>query len=70
VSGETLKRPPRGFDLDHPCIEDIKRKDFLGVLDLPRADMSLPKLPNQVAKAFTAGTPLMKFLCDALGLPY
>jgi len=70
VSGETLKRPPRGFDLDHPCIEDIKRKDFLGVLDLPRADMSLPKLPNQVAKAFAAGTPLMKFLCDALGLPY
>jgi len=70
VSGETLKRPPRGFDLDHPCIEDIKRKDFLGVLDLPRADMSLPKLPNQVAKAFAAGTPLMKFLCNALGLPY
>ena len=70
VSGETLKRPPRGFDLDHPCIEDIKRKDFLGVLDLPRADMSLPKLPNQVAKAFAAGTPLMKFLCDVLGLPY
>ena len=70
VSGETLKRPPRSFDLDHPCIEDIKRKDFLGVLDLPRADMSLPKLPNQVAKAFAAGTPLMKFLCNALGLPY
>jgi uncharacterized protein (TIGR02453 family) len=70
VSGEALKRPPRSFDLDHPCIEDIKRKDFLGVLDLPRADMSLPKLPNQVAKAFAAGTPLMKFLCDALGLPY
>ena len=70
VTGETLKRLLRGFDLDHPCIEDIKRKDFLGVLDLPRADTSSPKLPNQVAKAFAAGTPLMKFLCDALGLPY
>jgi len=70
VSGETLKRPPRGFDPDHPCIKDIKQKDFLGVLDLPRADTSSPKLPNQVAKAFAAGTSLMKFLCDALGLPY
>jgi len=70
VTGDALKRPPRGFDLDHPCIEDIKRKDFLGVLDLPRADTFSPKLPNQVAKAFAAGTPLMKFLCDALGLPY
>ncbi len=70
VTGDALKRPPRGFDPDHPCIEDIKQKDFLGVLDLPRADTSSPKLPNQAAKAFAAGTPLMKFLCDALGLPY
>jgi uncharacterized protein (TIGR02453 family) len=70
VTGETLKRPPRGFDPAHPCIEDIKRKDFLGVIDLPRADTRSPKLINQAAKAFAAGTPLMKFLCDALNLPY
>ena len=70
VTGETLQRPPRGFDPGHPCIEDIKRKDFLGVLDLPRADTFSPRLPGQVAKAFAAGTPLMKFLCDSLALPY
>ncbi len=70
VTGEALKRPPRGFDPDHPCIDDIKRTDFLGVLDLPRADVFSPKLPSQAAKAFAAGAPLMKFLCDALALPY
>jgi uncharacterized protein (TIGR02453 family) len=70
VTGETLKRPPRGFDPVHPCIEDIKRTDFLGVLDLARADVLSPKLPARTAKAFAAGTPLMKFLCDALALPY
>ena len=25
---DALKRPPRGFDPDHPMIEDIKRKSF------------------------------------------
>ncbi len=70
VTGDTLKRPPRDFDADHPCIDDIKRKDFLGVIDLPRADMRSPKLPAQATKAFAAATPLMKFLCDALALPY
>ena len=70
IWGERLKRPPRGFDADHPCIEDIKLKDFLGVLDLPRERMSSPKLLDSAAKAFAAGHSLMKFLCDALALPY
>jgi uncharacterized protein (TIGR02453 family) len=70
IWGERLKRPPRGFDADHPCIEDIKLKDFLGVLDLDRKLMSSPKLLDTAAKAFATGYPLMKFLCDALALPY
>ena len=70
VTGDKLKRPPRGFDPDHPCIEDIKFTDFLGVADLPRGLISSPGLVDHVAKAFAAGTPLMKFLCAALGLPY
>src|SRR4051812_3733008 len=28
LAGESLKRPPPGFDAGHPLIEDIKRKDF------------------------------------------
>jgi uncharacterized protein (TIGR02453 family) len=27
LEGETLSRPPKGFDSKHPFIEDIKRKD-------------------------------------------
>ena len=70
VTGERLKRPPRDFDPDDPFIEDIKLKDFLGVADLPRPEMHSPELPDRVARAFAAGTGLMKFLCEALGLPY
>jgi uncharacterized protein (TIGR02453 family) len=70
VTGDRLKRPPRGFDPDGPCIEDIKLKDFLGAVDMPRPQMHSGGLPARVAKAFAAGKPLMKFLCEALGLPY
>jgi uncharacterized protein (TIGR02453 family) len=35
LGGDSLKRPPRGFDPDHPLIEDLKRKDFV---TLPGAD--------------------------------
>lgn len=70
LTGDTLKRPPRGFDRDHPCIDDIKRKDFIAAIDLPPADIRSPKLPAKAAKAFASATPLMKFLCDALALPY
>src|SRR6185503_15346549 len=28
LEGETLKRPPRGYDAEHPHLEDLKRKDF------------------------------------------
>jgi len=31
LGGESLKRPPRGFDKAHPQIEDIKRKSFMAV---------------------------------------
>lgn len=70
VTGDQLKRPPRGFDPEGPNIEDIKRKNFLGVLDLPRELLHSPRLVPHVARAFAAARPLMKFLCDALSLPY
>lgn len=70
VTGDRLKKPPRGFDADNPCIEDVKLKDFLGVADLPRQDILSPGLVSAAAKAFAAASPLMKFLCDALALPF
>ncbi len=34
LGGESLKRAPRGFDPDHPLIEDLKRKDFVCFTDI------------------------------------
>ncbi len=43
LTGESLQRPPRGYDPNHLFIEDIKRKDFtvgrsLGDQEVLRAD--------------------------------
>ena len=34
LEGESLVRPPRGFDPNHRFIEEIKRKDFVASVGL------------------------------------
>jgi len=34
LEGESLTRPPKGFDPNHPFIEDLKRKDFVASVAL------------------------------------
>ena len=70
LSGDRLKRPPKGFDPDHPLIEDLKWKDYIAVKDLPQSFLTDPELPKELAKFFKVGTPLMQFLCDAVGVPF
>ena len=70
LSGDSLKRSPAGFEPDNPLIEDLKRKDFIGVYNLNEKDVTDPKFLQEVTKKFRAATPLMRFLCHALELPF
>jgi len=67
--GESLKRPPSGFDPKHPLIEDIKRKDF--AVKIPLADRQIcgPDLLIAVTAAFRGAAPFVHFLREAVGLP-
>jgi uncharacterized protein (TIGR02453 family) len=69
LSGESLRRPPRGFDAGHPLVEDLKRKDFIGVRQLDPASIHGPGFLDEVAGACEAAGPFMAFLCRALGTP-
>jgi uncharacterized protein (TIGR02453 family) len=69
-AGESLKRPPGGFPADHPLIEDLKRKDVLGIAELTEQDVLGEKFPDHVAASFAASRPLMRFLCEALAIPF
>jgi len=70
VSGEGLSRPPRGFNADHPFIEDIKRKSFFAMQEGSVKLASSPKLVDDVAETFASASPLLKFLCNAVDAPF
>jgi uncharacterized protein (TIGR02453 family) len=70
VRGDSLKRPPRGFDPDHQHIDDLKRKSFFVMVDAPRSAALEPGFPDAVADAFEVAAPLNQFVCGALDLPF
>lgn len=67
IHGDGLTRPPKGFDGDHPMIEDIKRKTFFVMADATDEEMQSPNVIARVAKTYKAAAPLMAFICDAVG---
>ncbi len=70
MAGDRLKRPPKGFDPEHPLIEDLKWKDYIGVVELDDSFVTKDDLPRQMARTLKAGTPFMRFLCGALDVPF
>jgi uncharacterized protein (TIGR02453 family) len=70
LSGESLKRPPKGFDADDPLIDDLKRKDFIAIASLTQAQVTDRAFMKTVADNAKRGTPLMKFLCQATGVDF
>ena len=70
LAGESLKRPPQGFDASHPLIEDLKRKDFFAVQHVEPELALEARFADEVARAFAALKPLMRFLTEAAGLSF
>jgi len=68
--GESLKRPPRGFDKEHAFIDDLKRKDHILVADMSVEEAESPKLVDMCVKRFAAAKPHTAFLCDAIDVPF
>jgi uncharacterized protein (DUF2461 family) len=68
--GDSLIRTPRGFDSDHPLIEDLKRKDFLASHPITR-ELALRKdFLDQYTNLCKIAIPFMRFLTESLGLPW
>jgi uncharacterized protein (TIGR02453 family) len=70
LGGDSLTRPPRGYDMNHPLIADIKRKDFIAMSPLSISEVTGRGLVKLSGKRFTATAPFMKFLCDAIAVPF
>ncbi len=70
VEGDRLKRPPRGFPSDHAMVEDLKLKDFVTSSKLSRKEICRPDFPVEFYKTCQQMSPLVRFLCEALKLPW
>lgn len=70
LGGESLQRPPRGFDKDHECIDDIRRKSFIAVRELEVKDCLKPQFQRTVESSFKTAEPYMRFLCKAVGVRF
>ncbi|MCB1933903.1 MAG: DUF2461 domain-containing protein [Candidatus Accumulibacter sp.] len=70
LSGESLTRPPRGYPADHEAIEDLKRKDFIGIAALSSSEVTREDFVRLAGERFAAARPFVSFLCDALDVPY
>lgn len=70
LGGESLTRPPRGFDKDHECIDDIKRKSFIAVRELDADACLKPQFQRTVESSLIAAEPYMRFLCKAVGVRF
>jgi uncharacterized protein (TIGR02453 family) len=68
--GDSLTRAPKGYDVNHPLIHEIKRKDFIALCPLQAQDLYKPGFCELVASRFGRAQPLQKFLCEALGLRF
>ena len=70
IRGDSLKRPPRGFDAEHPQIEDLKKKSFYVATEVSAAASLRPDFADQVTDGFKLAAPMMHFITDALELPF
>ncbi len=70
LAGDSLKTAPRDYAKDHPLIEDLRRKDFIAVRNLTEADIMKPRFLMSVSTAFQSSRPFVRFLCEAIGVPF
>jgi len=70
LAGDSLSRAPKGYAPDHPLIEDIKRKDFIGIAPLMPELILQDDLTGLIAGYFETATPFMRELCRAVGVSY
>ena len=70
LAGDTLQRPPRGYGIDHPDVEDLKRKDHIAVAKLDHDVLFDGTLVKTTTDHFRAASKYMRFLCEAVGVDF
>ncbi len=70
LGGESLSRPPKGFDKEHPMLVDLKRKDHIAMATIDEGTMIGDGVVEYILSLFEAASPYMAFQCQALGISF
>ena len=70
IQGDQLKGAPRGFDLQHPYLDDLRRKDFFSMKGLADRDVCATDFMERFTQVCRQIAPLMEFLTLAAGLTW
>ena len=70
LTGESLKRMPRGFSEELPHADDLRRKDHTASATLTIGDILSSALVDFCGIRFQAATPYVRFLTRAVGAPF
>jgi uncharacterized protein (TIGR02453 family) len=70
VGGDSLRRPPRGYDPEHPLVEELKRKDFVASCPLDEKDIVRAGFDRRLAEIWRDGAAYVRYLCRALDVPF
>jgi len=70
LRGDQLVRAPKGFDPEHPLIEDLRRKSFFCFEDADEKLATSKDFEKAVEKQFRKVAPLMGFIATSLGVNF
>lgn len=70
LAGDSLMRAPKGYDPDHPLIDDLKRKDSIAVHRLTQSQVLAADFVDEFARLCGEAKGFMRFLCKAVEVPF
>lgn len=70
MHGDPLKRPPKGFDPEHPLIEVLKNRSFGLWAQFDEKAATAPDFLEQYHATCQKAAPMTDFICRALGLEF
>lgn len=70
LSGDSLVRPPKGFDKSDPIVDDLKRKSFMAIAPLTQKQVTANDFLDDFEQRCRDGSPFVGFLCEAVGIDF
>ncbi len=67
IGGESLVRPPKGYEADNPNIELLKLKQYIVKKEFTDEEVVSPNFANDIAAAYKEALPFFKFMDNVMG---